>query len=70
MLVLLILWCGFWGAFASLVGASTTLAVFIGFASVVVPFLFILFVAFAVAIWEEVEMSRRRRRNRARKLGR
>lgn len=60
-MALAIIWCGFWTTLVLLLGASVELALFIGFASVVGPFL-LLALAATIVHWIDLYERRRRRR--------
>jgi hypothetical protein len=54
-MVFVVLWCAFWGAFAAIMGGSTATAIFVGAASIVVPLLVLLAIA-----WTDWWLNRRK----------
>lgn len=62
MLGLVVIWCGFWGALALVLGASTSVALLMAFGSVVVPLLLLGALALLLTVAEEISARRNRKR--------
>lgn len=65
MFVLLIIWCGFWGALAAALGAGTSLALLVAFGSVLVPLAVLVLVAIVATLIEDAIRRRGAKRRRA-----